>query len=254
MELIRVETEFPLLGVDEEEQRMTIFDWFIFGYKLKSFNKTPLEHFIDVNKDMSLEEKKIFESFRNNIYSLFEVKALKIGKEMILKDLATEKEYWVWERTATQQLHKGQCIFSRLLPYEDHYILSGLCRAFPREATYILRLGYKRMRKNNADMKLDPKIVAEIFHGFPAEDRLEDLTLDAIKEKLSEKLKGMELTDSTISDIIKKFNKEATPEQIFGEISKKAVFPGEEDMQQVMELLIAYWNKMPYKSMNGISP
>lgn len=252
--LMEVDREFPLLDVNDEERKLAILDWFIFDYELKPFKKTLLEHFININKDMPSEEKVIYEGFKNNIYSLFEIKALKIGKEMIVKDLATEKEYWVREKTATQSLEKGQCVFTRLLPYNDHYIFCGSCQVFLKEATYTLRFGYKRMRENKADMKITPKEIAETHHGFKEEENLKEMDLDTIEQKLSEKLKEVGLADVTISSIIEKVNKSIGVNQVFKEITKKAVFPEEKDINKLLELLTIFWNKVPHKALGGMSP
>jgi tetratricopeptide (TPR) repeat protein len=253
-ELISLETEFPYLMTDNAEREIIIFDWFIFDRRLKSFDKTPLEHFIDINKDAPPEEKRIYENFRNNIYSLFEVKALKIGKEMVLMDLMTKKEYWIWEKTATQHLQKGQCILTRILPYEDHYILTGMVHAFPKDSTYGLRLGYKRMRENKADMKINPKQIAEIIHEFQTKEKIKDLDLDKVQQRLSEKLEELGFADVAPADIIEKFNENIEPGQVFKEIAEKAVFPEDKDAQELLELLIALWNKFPHKAMGYISP
>jgi len=253
-ELISLEAEFPYLMTDNAQREMIIFDWFIFDRRLKSLDKTPLEHFIDINKDAPPEEKRIYENFRNNIYSLFEVKALKIGKEMVLMDLTTENEYWIWERTATQHLQKGQCIFTRILPYEDHYILTGMVHAFPKDATYAMRLAYKRMRENKVDMKINPKQIAEIIHEFQTKERIKDLDLDKLQQRLSKKLEEVGLANVTPADIIEKFNKNIEPGQVFREITEKAIFPEDEDADELLELLAALWNKFPHKAMGYISP
>jgi len=253
-ELISLETEFPYLMTDNAKREMIIFDWFIFDRRLKSFDKTPLEHFIDINKDAPPEEKRIYENFRNNIYSLFEVKALKIGKEMVLMDLMTKKEYWIWEKTATQHLQKGQCILTRILPYEDHYILTGMVHAFPKDSTYAIRLAYKRMRESKIDMKITPKQIAEITHEFQTKEKIKDLDLDKVQQRLSGKLEKLQLANVTPADIIEKFNENIELGQVFKEITEKAVFPEEDDADELLELLAALWNKFPHKAMGHISP
>lgn len=253
-ELISLESEFPYLTTGDPERKMIIFDWFIFDRKLKSFDKTPLEHFLDVNKDISPEEKRIYENFKNNIYSLFEVKALKIRKEMVLIDLMTKKEYWIWERTATCDLHKGQCLLTRILPYEDHYILTGMVHAFPKDATYVMRLAYKRMRENKADMKINPIEIAKIIEDFGTKARIADLDLDKVQQRLSEKLEEVGLADVTPADIIEKFNQNIEPDKVFKEITERAIFPEDKDVEELFELLAALWNKFPHRATDRISP
>ena len=59
-----------------KQKEMIIFDWFIFDRRLKSFDKTPLEHFIDINKDAPPEEKRIYENLvkKQDIILAFEQK------------------------------------------------------------------------------------------------------------------------------------------------------------------------------------
>jgi len=253
-ELINLDSEFPYLMTDNEKRKIIIFDWFVFGHRLKPFDKTPLEYFIDLNKDVPPEEKRIYENFKNNIYSIFEVKTLKTGKQMVLIDLTTQKEYWIWEKTATQHLQKGQCIFTRILPYEDHYILTGMVHAFPKDATYAMRLAYKRMRENKVDMKITPKQIAVIIHDFQTKEKIKDLDLDKVQERLTEKLEEVGLADVTPAYIIERFNQNIEPVQVFKEIAEKAIFPEDEDAHELLELLAALWNKFPHKAMGHISP
>ena len=252
-ELVKFDEEFPLLDMTEEDRKILILDWFIYDYKLKGFDKTPLEYFIESNKGMPEEERKIYAGFKQNIYSLFEVKAIKISKEMILKDLATEKEYWVWERTATVDLRKGHCVFTRVLPYQDHYILAGVGNVFPIEATYLARLHYKRLREKKVDTNIDPRQIAEIFLSLQKE-RPQELNLADLEEKLKEKLEEVGLTEATFLEIKEKMNKDIGPEKIIQEICEKAVFPEDEDFDTLSELLYTFWNKSPHPSMGGLSP
>jgi tetratricopeptide (TPR) repeat protein len=253
-ELERVDREFPLLNIEETARKITIFDWFIFDYKLKAIEKIPLDYFIELNTDMSDKEKEIYETFRQNVYGFFEIKAIKMGKEMVLIDLFDKKKYWVWDRTSTQNFLKNQCIFTRVLPYQDHYILSGVVNAFPLEATYMLRLGYKRIRENKLNTRITPKEVAKIFSSFEKEKKPQKLDLDTLKERLERKLKNIGLLNITSLNIIEMFNKNMDPCKVFKEFNEKAIFPDEKDADRFLDLLIAFWNKVPQQRLGGVSP
>ncbi|MCX6353509.1 MAG: tetratricopeptide repeat protein [Candidatus Aureabacteria bacterium] len=243
---------FPSLPTGNMAEAM-VMDWFIFDYKLKGLDKTPLEYFIDSNRDMPAAEQKIYEALRMNIYSIFEVRAIKVGKEIILRDLATEKEYWVWEKMATKSLRKGQCIFARVIPFRDHYILAGGGHLFPDEAIYTIKLRYKMMRDRKVDMRLSPKQMAEIFSGSK-DEKPEEMDLETLEERIREKLEEAGLSDTTLIEILDKFNKVNEPSDVIREITQKAVFPDYKDADQLLDLLNALWNKMPHESMGGLSP
>jgi tetratricopeptide (TPR) repeat protein len=253
-EFKRVKAEFPCFPTDDAVSKAAVVDWFVFDYKLKGLDKTPLEYFIDSNRDMPTEEQEIFETFRQNTYSIFEVRAIKACKEMILRDLATEKEYWVWDKIATRALHKGQCIFTRVLPFEDHYIISGGGHTYTIEATYAIRLRYKTMRDRKADMRIGPREVAEIFSGSIAAEKPEQMDMETLEERIREKLEEAGLSDTTLIEILDRFSKSSEPFEVIREITQRAVFPDYKDADYLLDLLNALWNKMPHESMGGLSP
>ena len=97
---------FSTLKMDEEEKKRIFFDWFIFDCKSKVLSKNLLSYFINTGL---LDEKtrNIYRGFLDNVYSIFEVKALRIRKEMIVRDLIHDREYNVKDINFTRHVGKG---------------------------------------------------------------------------------------------------------------------------------------------------
>ena len=94
---------FSTLKMDEEEKKRIFFDWFIFDCKSKILSKNLLSYFI--NTDL-LDEKtrNVYRGFLDNVYSVFEVKALRTRKEMIVRDLIHGREYNVKDANFTRHV------------------------------------------------------------------------------------------------------------------------------------------------------
>jgi len=133
-------TEF--LDMDGETQFSTLTDWFIFDYRKKEGALTVLEQFIE-RGDLTPEKKALYGAFRDQVYSIFEVKALRLGKQLLLYDLLAQKEYQVFDSRASQYLVKGQCAFIRVLPFKSIFILTGSCFPFPLSASAVVRLAVR---------------------------------------------------------------------------------------------------------------
>lgn len=247
-------SKFPRFPTEYEQWEAMFEDWFIFDRKLDGLNKTPLQYFLDLHRDIPVAERRIYELFKQNVFGIFEVKAVKIGKEFIARDLATQKEYRVRERTATKQLRKGQCIFGRILPFEDHYILSGSGHAYSEEALYGIRLFYKKMRDRKQDMALNPRDIAEVFSRIGQKDNPDRMDIETLEQEIRAKLEEAGLSDTTFVEMIDDFKKSNGPSEVIEGVIKKAVFPSEEDGRCLINLVHVLWNKMPHESMGGLSP
>ena len=105
-ELMEKERIFTTLRMDESEKKKIFFDWFIFDCKSEVFSKNLLQHFLGT-ETLEPETKELYRGFQNNVYSVFEVIALRMGKEMIINDLLHDKEYNVKERCGAEMFSAG---------------------------------------------------------------------------------------------------------------------------------------------------
>lgn len=177
-EITHAEKLFLALDMDEDSRRKTAFDWFIFDSESETLGGKPLNHVLK-NASFTEEEKRIFSAFRKNVYSFFEVLAMRTGKEMRVRDILTGKEYQVRDEKFTSSTRKGWCGFWRILPFENDHILSGMGYGWPEQVTGLIKLSYEKIKKFKSIVKLTPLSVCELFfqpkprETVPPRDKLE---------------------------------------------------------------------------------
>jgi len=116
---------FAPLEMPDKDKRMLVLDWFIFDSKSKVPKDNLLEVFLR-ETDLNEETRQLYTKFRYGKFSLFEVKAVKMGKGMLLIDLLDLQEHQVFDVSASKAVQKGQCGLFRMLPFEDYFILTGV--------------------------------------------------------------------------------------------------------------------------------
>jgi len=219
-ELMEKEHIFNTLRMDEIDKKKIFFDWFIFDCRSSVFSKNLLKHIIDT-ESLDAETKELYRGFLDNIYSAFEIKAVRMGKEMIVKDLFNNKEYNVKETSLTQHVKKGQCALMRVLPFHGYFILTGIGHLFPAESTSIIKLFTQNKKKSTKRQNLSPVEMCELLFAqekqerLPVEERfrlfcqeagLENVYIDGIINDLKQRAKNLQESGSneTIKAIISK--------------------------------------------------
>lgn len=209
--LERMEAYFSFFQIGETEKRKIVFDRFVFDRKSKIQGKRVLDHFLADEQDLSRNLKTVCEGFRNNAFSLFEVKALRIGKEALIYDLVHDKEYQVRDESVSSHLAKGQCAFLRVLPFKNYFILTGTAFGFPKDVTPILKLTTRNMKeaatKKRQKLSIGPLEMCEIFFSqekretlppierfrlFCEEAGLDKSTIDEVLDRTRKKAFGQE--------------------------------------------------------------
>lgn len=115
----------------------------------------------------------------------------------------------------------------------------------------------KRLGEKGGNMALDSKKAAEILVKVFSPERevgIEDLDLVQVRERLEEKLVRIRLSKISVQDIEKRINQETSSNKIFNWLCKMAVFSSEKDIDELMKLLTALWNKIPHEKFKGMSP
>jgi hypothetical protein len=99
-----------------------IFDTYING-------KTPLDDFIAFFKpQLTPARLRIYQQFRQrNQLSAFQVRAVERPETLHLTDLIDDSEWVVKDNQALRFLYPDSFTISRLLPWENGYVLSGSC-------------------------------------------------------------------------------------------------------------------------------
>lgn len=135
----RLQELYPKGSTIEENQLQALTETVIFADKLEG-KQTPLAYFI-THAPLSAEQKAYYQTWLNQtIFSLFEVLTIAYGTSVAIRDIVTNNEYVVSERTGTYGLSQGVLIAARIVPhYEQFMFTGGTFAVFPKEAGYLLK-------------------------------------------------------------------------------------------------------------------
>ncbi|MDP8290253.1 MAG: hypothetical protein P9M02_04745 [Candidatus Susulua stagnicola] len=236
---------FETLNMDEGEKKRILFDWFIFDCKSDALSKNLLRYFLD-NEPLDEKIKAIYRGFLSNAYSVFEVKALRIGKEAIINDLTNGKEYNVKDTTFTKNIQKGEIVLLRVLPIHGYYILTGIGHVFPEKTASMTKLFFKSHKTPQGKSSLNPLDICKMFFAqeqrekLPPEERLKLFCREAdlepkYIEQMINKLEKRAKIKGRNSDIIK---------DVFNKIKP---FP-EFNSQELSQAFIDLWNSFIAKN------
>jgi len=227
------------LNMFDEDRKYMVLDWYIFDHKSRVLKKIFLDHFIDA-ADLDIETRKLYMGFRKSIYSLFEVKAIRTGKEMIARDILSGKEYNIKDTTLTQSIRKSQLAIMRVLNFMDIYIIAGKAFVFPLEGSRYLKLSLFNARDTKKPFRLTPLIIHKIFYTqdmpekLPPQERfrlicnecgLADKYINEIIDRTKARVKGK----GTFTDIQQEFMSKLLPHAHF-------------DATEITKAYVAVWN------------
>ncbi|MFH0732293.1 MAG: hypothetical protein V2A72_05170 [Candidatus Omnitrophota bacterium] len=170
-ELTEQEAYLKDLCMEDEKRRMLVLDYYIFDYKSPILPKNLLLYFLS-KADLDNETRAVYERFTNSVFSIFEIRALRTGKEVTIVDLITTKEYSVRDTTLTKNTAKGQCGFMRLLPFKNYYIFTGAAYLFPHRTSHFLKLHLLDIKSQKRVFKLTPLEICKIFYSQEKPERL----------------------------------------------------------------------------------
>ena len=230
---------FETLNMDEGEKKRILFDWFIFDCKSDVLSKNLLRYFLE-NEPLDEKIKTIYRGFLNNIYSVFEVKALRIGKEAIINDLTNGKEYNVKDTAFTKNIQKGEIALLRVLPIHGYYILTGIGHVFPAKTASMTKLFFKSHKTPQEKSSLSPLVICKMFFAqeqkekLPPDERLRLFCQEAnlepkYIEQMISKLEKRAKVKGKNSDIIK---------DVFSKIKPHSEF----NSQEISEAFVDLWN------------
>jgi len=242
-ELMEKEHIFDTLRMDESDKKKIFFDWFIFDCKSSVFSKNLLKHIIDT-ESLDVETKELYRGFLDNVYSVFEIKALRMGKEMIVKDLFNDKEYNVKETALTQHAKKGQCALMRVLPFHGYYILTGIGHLFPPESATVIKLFSQNKKKSAKRQNLNPLEMCELLFAQDKRERL------PVEERFKLFCQEAGLENTYVDGIIKDLKQRAVNAQfsdnneIIKDISSKIKSYSGGRIEELYGALVDLWNSL----------
>ena len=90
--------------------------------------KTLLDHFIaQAQLVLKSSHLKMYQEFRQNVLSCFQITEVAKPGKMVFKNLIDETTYSVIDEEAIKFLQPERYTVARLLPFQDHYVLTGAC-------------------------------------------------------------------------------------------------------------------------------
>ena len=134
------------------ETRMNgMLDHYLYDFRRPGSSETTIEIFMrDAAAELTTDELALYRILAKNIHGLFEVRKIKQGEEIRLRDLFTGGEYDVTERRHLVGLEKGDILEARLLPYDGKLFFSGAFLYHPAEVRKAILAEVKRMKKEAA--------------------------------------------------------------------------------------------------------
>ncbi len=238
---------FDYPGLDEAQRKSRCLDWFVFDYREAEGPRSVLDMFLE-QAEVEPDKRGLCEGFKNNVYSVFEVKAVKMGKEALLVDFFRGAEHQVTDTTFTRHVQKGDLCVIRILPFETIKIIADDGYLFPRETSAFIRIN--REKFGNIKGGLTPLDVVRMFYGSDKSSNMEP------KEKLLYLAGKAGISEKKTEYLIEKMKKEAAgtgdPMQIIQEFIGSTEKPGREDMEKIGKAAIDYWNSLINKP--GVIP
>jgi hypothetical protein len=137
-----------------------MLDHYLYDFRPPGSSETTLEIFMrDEGPSLTTEELASYRILAKNIHGLFEVRRIRVGEELRLRDVFTDGEYDVTERRHMVGLEKGDILEARLLPHDGKLFFSGAFLYHPAEVRRTILAEVKRLRKDaaKAGTELDAK-------------------------------------------------------------------------------------------------
>jgi hypothetical protein len=161
-------------GSEHFETKMNNFlDWYVFDRPLNQSQITPIKAFVhDFTKDMSDEERSIYEDFSLSKISVYELLKIK-GNDLYVQDLFDKEKYVIEESELASGFRKGDIFQTRLLKYKERFLLGNAFVFHPREAKNFIQKQIKKIKylKDNHRLTLLHKLSSmkqklSFFIGF----------------------------------------------------------------------------------------
>ena len=194
-ELIDQEDAFLRLSFEGCHPQKLFFDWSVFDYTLKARGQRLFDVFLDDQKDeISPTLFEIYRGVGEDRFSFFKVKAVKIGKQFICRDIANDREYHVFDTSFSKVIQKEDLFIGRLLPFEDAFILASQCLRFAWQEYDLMSV--KLATFLSLQRRIDAYTVYQALYPPREPEKLSD------QEKFELLCKEGGLSDDEIEDIL----------------------------------------------------
>jgi hypothetical protein len=148
------------------ETRMNgMLDHYLYDFRPPGSSETTIEIFMrELAPELTTEELALYRLLARNVHGLFEVRKIRPGEEIRLREVFTDGEYDVAERRQLVGLEKGDLLEARLLPFEGKLFFSGSFLYHPQEVRKAILAEVKKRRKEAARAGVQPDVA-----GFVAQ-------------------------------------------------------------------------------------
>lgn len=134
-------------GSEHFEAKMNNFlDWYVFDRPLKKIGIVPIKAFVqDHTKEMSEEERGIYDDFSLSKVSVYEMLKIK-GNDLYVQDLFDREKCVIEESELSSGFTKGDIFQTRLLKYRERLLLGSAFVFHPYEAKAFIQKQIKKIK------------------------------------------------------------------------------------------------------------
>ncbi len=225
-----------------QQLRQLFTDWFLLDRKLIRAPLTPMGLYLKAQeRRLGAEELAIYRRFSDkNQFGLFRVDETRPGESMDISLMPEGRRFHVVEMAGSQSAKKGDYLIVRLLPFEDHWAMTGVTGAFPSEHSYSLDRAFSGKKKDDPG-KFGPRDALGLF--MPKIDWMRE-GLPRVKARLAMLLQRWGVSDITATsvgaDIEAAHKRKALELPSLKDILGRA--PSLAEAQEMTALLTAWWN------------
>lgn len=154
-ELLRARRSyFDRWGEPHEEERSFetrmngMLDYYLYDHRPEGSPHTTLDLFLrDQGAAYTSDQLTLFRDLGRALHSLFEIRKLRAGEWVRLRDLVSGDDHDVTERRQLAGLEKGDLLEARLLPYRGGLYFTGAFLYHPREVRKAILAELKKRKK-----------------------------------------------------------------------------------------------------------
>jgi hypothetical protein len=142
------------------ETRMNgMLDYYLYEFRPPGTLDTTIEVFMrQEGPNLTTEELALYRLLAKNVHGLFEVRRIKPGEEIRLRDVFTGGDYDVTERRNLVGLEKSDLLEARLLPFDGRLYFSGAFLYHPQEVRKAILAEVKKQKKESARAGAEPDV------------------------------------------------------------------------------------------------
>lgn len=180
--------EEEIESFDLDDHALVFYPWFLFKWRIESADgasslvgprdQSITQSYLQTHgRKLDPVEREYLERFGGAPFSFFEITAVEPGKSISLRDLLLERDHHVFEKSASQTLHKGDVVFGSAFEAGGIGLLGALGMIAFRPSAKVDILAIRKMM----DLATNGRITADTLEEYDME--LRDLFLDLFMDR-----------------------------------------------------------------------